>query len=156
MIKCYFENGKEVSLRHVTVDGLVIDKNKILLVKRAPHLSNPNKYCLPGGFLDRDETTSEGVKREVLEETGYEVKDVTLFKVVDNPHRKGEDRQNVGFLFIVKVGEKINESDEEVEEVVWFDLDKLPQEEDFAFDHFEQIQDYLNYQEESPKLPFLD
>lgn len=76
MINCQFENGNKASLRHVTVDSIVLNENRdsILLVKRAPHLSNPNKYALPGGFLGRDENTETAAKREVLEETGYQRK----------------------------------------------------------------------------------
>lgn len=76
MINCQFENGNKASLRHVTVDSIVLNENRdsILLVKRASHLSNPNKYALPGGFLGRDENTETAAKREVLEETGYQRK----------------------------------------------------------------------------------
>jgi 8-oxo-dGTP diphosphatase len=65
MITCIFEDGGKGSKRHVTVDGIIVKDNKILLVKRGDNVTNPNKYALPGGFLDRDETLKEGVKREV-------------------------------------------------------------------------------------------
>lgn len=144
MITCEYENNTKASLRHVTVDAIIIQNKNILLIKRAAHLINPNKYALPGGFLDRDETTEEGIKREIKEETGFDALEVKLFKVIDKPNRKGEDRQNVDFVFIVKVGEKVSESDSEIKEVVWFDLNNLPGEEEFAFDHFETIQSFLN------------
>lgn len=143
MITCEYENNTRASLRHVTVDAIIIQNKNILLIKRAAHLINPNKYALPGGFLDRDETTEEGIKREVKEETGFEALEAKLFKVIDKPNRKGEDRQNVDFVFIVKVGEKVSESDSEIKEVVWFDLNNLPGEEEFAFDHYEIINDFL-------------
>lgn len=143
MIKCRFENDREASLRHVTVDAIIVKNKKILLVKRAAHVINPRKYALPGGFLDRDETTEEGIKREVKEETGYEVQKSTLFRVNDSPHRKGEDRQNVDFVFIVEVGEQTGSSDKEIQQLKWFDLTALPPEEEFAFDHFENIEFFL-------------
>lgn len=143
MVTCTFENGNKAKLRHVVMDALVISKNKILLVKQAPHLTNPNKYGLPGGYLDRDETTIEGIQREVLEETGYECKKVTLFTIIDDPNRKGEDRQNVEFSFVIELGERISKPDKESSAVKWFDLDKLPKEEEFAFDHYERVQMYL-------------
>lgn len=143
MVTCTFEDGGTGKLRHVVVDGLVVSKNKILLVKRASYLTNPNKYGLPGGYLNRDETTIEGVQREVLEETGYTCKKVTLFTIIDEPNRKGEDRQNVEFTFVIEPGKKVGRPDKESSEVKWFDLSKLPKEKDFAFDHFERIQMYL-------------
>lgn len=153
MITCFFENKRKAFLRHVTVDALLVQKDKILLVKRAPHLPHGNKYALPGGFLDRDETTSEGILREVREETGYEGKIISLFRINDNPYRKGEDRQNVDFVYLVRVEKKVAKHDSEVKKVKWFDLDKLPQPEEFAFDHYETIQLYLRYRKEKIDLP---
>ncbi len=144
MIKCRFENGDGVSLRHVVVDGLIIRGNQILLVKRAEKkLLEGRKYALPGGFLDRDETCEQAMKREIKEETGYEVEGISFFKFIDNPNRRNEDRQNVTFIFTVEVGKKVSEPDDEVSEVKWFDLDNLPKEEEIAFDHYEIIQSYL-------------
>ena len=145
MIKCTFENGHIANLRHVTVDSLAIKGNQILLVKRAAHLTNPNKYALPGGYLDRDETTAQAAVRELREETGYAGTVTDLFRICDNPDRRGEDRQNVGFIYLVEVGEKSGESDDEVVEVKWFDLDQLPDESEFAFDHFEHVMAYRAY-----------
>lgn len=143
MITCTFENGNQASLRHVVMDALVIKNKKILLVKRAAHLTNPGKYGLPGGYLDRDETTIEGIQREILEETGYTCKNVTLFTIIDDPNRKGEDRQNVEFSFIIEPDKKVGKPDNESSVIKWFDLEKLPPEKDFAFDHFERVQMYL-------------
>jgi len=113
MITCEFENGNKAKLRHVVVDVLVVEKNKILLVKRAPHLSNGNKYALIGGFVDSDETIKGAALREVLEETGYKVEIVRQLKVVDNPDRAQEDRQNISFIFLAKPLEKVGEPDNE-------------------------------------------
>ena len=142
MITCKFEDGNEASLRHVVVDAIVIEKNKVLLIKRADHLTNGGKFAMPGGFLDRDETAEQAVIREVKEETGYDSEVVKLFTVVDNPNRPQEDRQNVAFIYILKSLGKSGREDGEVSEVTWFDLDKLPLEEEFAFDHYQTIQEY--------------
>lgn len=108
MIICTFEDGGDAKLRHVVVDGIVLNaaRDSVLLVKRAPHLSNGGKYGLIGGFLNRDETLEQGILREVLEETGYEGTVAKLLKVIDNPARHGEDRQNVSFVYIIEVGKK--------------------------------------------------
>ena len=143
MITCKFEDGNESSLRHVVVDTLVIKNKQILLVKRAPHLLNGGKFGLVGGFVDRDETLEEAVHREVLEETGYKVKVERMLRIKDDPNRRGEDRQNISFSFIAIALDKIGEADNESTEVTWYDLDKLPPADQFAFDHFEDIQFYL-------------
>lgn len=142
MIQCTFENGGEASLRHVVVDAIVVKDNKILLIKRAPHLINGNKWAIPGGFLDRDETLEQAVLRELKEETGLIGKVVKLFKIIDNPKRKNEDRQNVAFVFVVNASGTIKIEPREVTEAKWFDLDNLQEEQDFAFDHFEIIKEF--------------
>jgi 8-oxo-dGTP diphosphatase len=147
MIKCTFENGNLASLRHVTMHAMVIKDGKILLVKRATHLTNGGKFGFPGGFLDRDETTAQGALRELKEETGYEGKIISLFSICDDPKRRGEDRQNIVFDYLIEVGEKTSEPDKESSEQTWFSLDALPPEEEFAFDHFKHIQIYKKYLE---------
>jgi 8-oxo-dGTP diphosphatase len=155
MLKCILENGHEVSFRHVATHALAIKDGQILLVKRAPHLINPNKYAFPGGFLDRDETTSQGVLRELQEETGYAGTVKQLFRICDNPNRPQEDRQNVALDFIIEVGKKIGEPDGEATLVQWFSLSDLPPENEFAFDHYEHIQLYLKYIQQPFSLPYL-
>jgi len=157
MITCQFEDGGKGYLRHVTVDNIVLDKNekKILLVRRGPHFSHPHKLAMPGGYLNRDETIQAAAQREVLEETGYLIELSEIFCIVDNPHRKGEDRQNITFINLAKVLKKVGEYDHEIEEIEWYDLDKIPSEKEFAFDHYETIQKYLKYRKKSFSLPFL-
>ncbi len=155
MVTCTFEDGGKGFLRHVVVDALVIQKDTILLVKRADTLSEGGKWALPGGFADRDETTQKAVTREVLEETGYEIHNPILFTIRDNPNRPHEDRQNVAFVFIAQAGEKIGESDWESSDVQWFALEKLPEKESIAFDHFDDIQLYLEYKKKNLPIPIL-
>lgn len=156
MITCYFENKNKALLRHVTVDALIIKNNKILLVKRASHLIEGGKYTLPGGYLDRDETLNRAVLREAREETGYNSEIVSLFRINDNPQRGSEDRQNVDFVFLVKLLDKVDNHDREVSEVKWFGLDDLPEKEKIAFDHYENIEFYLKYKQEKFDLPIFN
>ena len=143
MITCKFENGNAALLRHVVVDALVLKNDEILLVKRSHKLFEGGKWALVGGFVDRDETIQEAARREILEETGYEVDDITLFRIIDSPHRQGEDRQNISFVYFCKTLEKVGEADDESDEQRWFSLSALPPQEQMAFDHFTIIQLYL-------------
>jgi ADP-ribose pyrophosphatase YjhB (NUDIX family) len=156
MINCTFENGRKASLRHVTIDGLIVKYNKILLVKRAAHLiDNPNKYALPGGFMGRDENTKQAVVREVEEETGFKCKIISLFKITDKPDRKGEDRQNLNFTFLMEPEADTGKHDKETSEIKWLDLNNLPKVEEFAFDHFEVVNLYLKYLKSPFDLPLI-
>jgi len=49
----------------------IFHNNKVLLLKRGSTAPwQPNKYCLPGGGKDGDESLEQTVRRETLEETG--------------------------------------------------------------------------------------
>ena len=155
MLKCLFEDGNETSLRHVVVDALVLKDNKILLAKRTGKILEGGKWGLVGGFVGRDETLKEAVVREILEETGYKVESVTLLTIRDNPDRPKEDRQNVAFVYFCTATEKIGNADWESEKQQWFSLDQLPPEAEFAFDHYKNVELYLQYLKTKSSLPLI-
>ena len=65
-------DGREYPERPmVGVGGVVISNGRALLVRRGgPPLEG--QWSIPGGMLEVGETLLEGVRRELLEETGYE------------------------------------------------------------------------------------
>ncbi|MBI4407602.1 MAG: NUDIX domain-containing protein [Candidatus Kerfeldbacteria bacterium] len=148
MIECTFERGTAANLRHVVVDALLIQDNQVLLTRRAERLREGGKWAIPGGFMDRDETTLEAVMREVLEETGYTCEIEQLLTVLDKPDRRGDDRQNVSFVFVAKPIAKVQEHDDEVTELKWFPLDALPAAAEMAFDHLEIIWEWIKENDE--------
>jgi 8-oxo-dGTP diphosphatase len=66
----------------VGVGGVVIDKARALLIRRA---SEPlrGEWSIPGGMLELGETLEEGVARELLEETGLQVRVLELIEVFE-------------------------------------------------------------------------
>ena len=155
MITCTFENGNQNSLRHVTVGCLVIKDNKILLARRAEGLLEAGKWCLLGGYADRDETTEETGIRESMEESGWEVENLRLLRINDNPDRPHEDRQNIDFIYIADAKKKTGEPDWESAELQWFSLDALPPSDEIAFDHEDSIRLYSQYLIKEFPLPYL-
>jgi 8-oxo-dGTP diphosphatase len=156
VIDCTFENGRKTSLRHVVVDALVLKEGHILLVKRAPGLLEAGKWALVGGFVDMGENTKEAAQREILEETGYKVKNLKLITVRDNPDRPSENRQNIAFVFFCDAEKKIQNPDRENSDQKWFSLDDLPKNNEFAFDHLKNIVLYKKYLKENPSLPIIE
>jgi 8-oxo-dGTP diphosphatase len=155
MIDCSFENGNHASLRHVVVDNLVLQGDRILLVKRSPELIEGGKWGLVGGFVDRDETIKQAAAREIMEETGYEVTNITLFRIIDTPDRPGEDRQNIAFVHACVAGQRTGTPDLESTEVRWFPLSELPEEREFAFDHYGNIRLYRRHLADGIALPLF-
>ena len=66
----------------VGVGGVIIEDGRALLIRRG---SEPlmGEWSIPGGSLELGETLEEGVARELLEETGLEVRVVELIEVFD-------------------------------------------------------------------------
>jgi len=155
VITCAFENGHHAALRHVVVDNLVLEGDRILLVKRAARLIEGGKWGLVGGFVDRDETIRQAAAREIMEETGYEVTDMTLFRIINDPNRRGEDRQNIAFVHLCAAGRRTGTPDQESTEVRWFPLSALPEEREFAFDHYGNIRRYREFLAGRLALPVL-
>lgn len=159
MITCTFENNNKISLRHITVNAIVIKNNQILLGKRGTFNGKPipesGKWGLLGGYFNRDENLTQAIKRETMEESGWEINDLRLFRINDNPNRPREDRQNVDMIFLANAVKQIKTSDEEVSKLQWFDLDKLPAKQEIAFDHGDSLELYKKYLKEKFSLPIL-
>ncbi len=66
----------------VGVGGVIIDQGRTLLIRRG---SEPllGEWSIPGGTLELGESLEEGVARELLEETGIEVRVLELIEVFD-------------------------------------------------------------------------
>lgn len=124
--------------RSVAVDAVVIQDGKILLGKRD---SEPYKgyWVLPGGFVERNETTEEAVVREVKEETGAKVELLGLIGVYSD--KKRDPRQTVSVAYLAKMNSgKLRPKKGENLEVKMFPLDSLPE---LGFDHARIIEDTL-------------
>lgn len=57
------------------------NEGKVLLLQYLPDSKESNKWDLVGGHLEEGENWKNGLKREILEETGLEVDDITPFRV---------------------------------------------------------------------------
>lgn len=157
MITCTFEDGNkaETGLRHVVADCLVIRGDEILLAKRTKKLLEAGKWSLVGGFIGHNETIEVGARREILEETGYTVKDLTLLRIIDNPNRPAEDRQNIAFVYCCQVDKKEGSADWESDDQKWFKLSNIPPKDQIAFDHWDNIKLYLKWLEYTFPTPLL-
>lgn len=125
------------------VDGLVVQNDRLLLVRRDPSLIEGGKLALPGGYVERDESIFDAMRRELLEETGYEALRVTLFRVVSVCDRGPDDRQNISLVMAVDAGERVGEYDWEVSELRWCPLADWPPPESLAFDHGALVEQFL-------------
>ena len=72
----------------VGVGGVVVDRGRVLLIRRG---NEPLKgaWSIPGGLLELGEELAEGVRRELKEETGLNVKPLEVLTVFDRVFREG-------------------------------------------------------------------
>jgi len=64
----------------IDVRGVVFKDSKILLVRE---IADHDRWTIPGGWADVNETPSQAVVREVFEESGFETQVVKLLAVYD-------------------------------------------------------------------------
>lgn len=81
------------------IGALILNRNRILLVKRG---KEPLKgwWSLPGGVLEVGERLEEGLKREVLEETGLEVRPLTIVEVFERIMPDKQERTEYHYVLI--------------------------------------------------------
>jgi 8-oxo-dGTP diphosphatase len=74
----------------VGIGGVVIDDGRALLIRRG---SEPlrGRWSIPGGTLEIGESLQVGVARELLEETGLEVRVLDLIEVFDRIYVQADD-----------------------------------------------------------------
>lgn len=121
----------------LTVDGLIVKEDKILLIER----KNPpfkGFYALPGGFVEYNEPVEDAVVREVEEETGLKTKIREMVGVYSSPDRdpRGHMVSTVFFLCILD-GDLKGGSD--AASADFFSINELPE---LAFDHARIIEDF--------------
>lgn len=86
----------------VTTRAIIADKDKLLLVRHKAYDGKSGKdfYCTVGGKLEDGESLTEGLKREVLEETGIRA-EVGRLLCVQQYHDQHYDDDYLEFFFHV-------------------------------------------------------
>jgi 8-oxo-dGTP diphosphatase len=127
----------------VTVDGVLIDGEKILLIRRG---NDPFKgfWALPGGFVEYGETTEHAVVREVEEETGLRCEIERLVGVYSAPDRDPRGH-TVSIAYVMSVRKGKMKAGDDAAGAQWHNLAELPEE--IAFDHSDIIRDALKSSE---------
>jgi len=137
----------------IGVGAVVINKkNELLMVRDRIH-NEHSIYKLPGGMVEHADKLSDGVIREVWEETGIEAKLIKMVSVLNSyPYRFNKSNMYIVFQLEALTTE-INVIDtHEIEEAIW-----MPLEEFFLHEKMSQFQKTLVYSAlENEGLTFLE
>lgn len=103
------------------VNIALIQGGKILLTKREDF----EVWCLPGGHVDSHESLAQAAVREMVEETGLQVRLTALIGLYSRPNwRKGE--YHIAYFLAALVGGELKPDPHEVLALEWFEPDALP------------------------------
>ena len=112
----------------IGVGAVIIDDGCVLLVRRD---SEPLKgeWSIPGGMLELGENLRDGVRREVLEETGLTVEPGEVLDVFDSIFTDSEGRTEYHYVLIDflcrRVGGELTAAGDAAE-VRWCTWEELP------------------------------
>lgn len=112
---------------------------RVLLVRRG---NEPFKgdWALPGGFVEERERARDAAVRELEEETGVVVGDLSLVGVYDEPDRDPRGRV-VSIAYRARLESSVTaRGGSDASEARWFSVEALPT---LAFDHARVIREAL-------------
>ncbi len=105
----------------VGVGGVVIADGRALLIRRGgPPLQG--EWSIPGGLLDLGETLLQGVRRELAEETGLEVRVLDLIEVFERVFPDDHGRTKYHFVILDYLCEAVSgeaRAASDVTDVAW-------------------------------------
>jgi ADP-ribose pyrophosphatase YjhB (NUDIX family) len=120
-----------------TVDIIIKISEGIVLIKRK---NPPFGWALPGGFVEYGEPVENAAKREALEETGLDLKDMKQFHTYSDPHR--DPRHHSISVVFVAHGTGEPKAGDDAADIGVFTQGTLP--EPLAFDHSKILSDYFS------------
>lgn len=128
----------------LTVDAIVFVKSEttisVLLIERGGEPFK-NKWALPGGFVDLDETLEKACIRELEEETGLQVEKMQQFRAYDAIDRDPRHR-TISVVYSVQLAGKMPvKGNDDAAQARWFSIDDMPE---LAFDHADILNDFFS------------
>jgi len=118
-------------MRHAVVPAvyaILMKDDKLLLMLRQNTGYRDGFYTLPSGHVEKNETPTQAVIRELVEEVGIK-EDVKNFKYCFTLFRKSElDEERVDHFFIVTTDkEPTNAEPDKCKNIMWADKNSLPE-----------------------------
>lgn len=126
---------------------IVVNKDGLILMQQRKHPYG--RWALPGGLMELGESTIDTARRELLEETGLIIRELTLLGVYSGKEylcsaANGDEWYVVTAVYIANnYSGTLTINDDESIALKWIDPGKLPS--DTAKTHKDIISDYLKF-----------
>ena len=120
---------------------MLMKDGKLLLGKRR-NSHGDGEWALIGGKLEHGESVTDCAHREIMEESGLEIKNVRFANVINSTKYLPKHFVAIGMIADWKSGEPQIFPEERISEWGWFDLDALP--DPMFFDSLQVITAYRN------------
>lgn len=88
--------------RRINVRAIVWRDGKLLAVKHNDHGAESKVWFVPGGGLDPHESLQDGVRREIMEETGVKAHVGKLLFIQQFESRRADFKEELEFFFHVE------------------------------------------------------
>lgn len=139
----FIDRGHQYFMRHISVDCVIFgfheNQLKVLLLK----WKDLQQWCLPGGFVYKDEHIDASARRILTERTGLDNIFLKQFYAFGDPNREWSKRKNVplnlkkgswlmerfvtvGYWALVEFSKVKPTPDELSDECRWWDINKIP------------------------------
>ena len=116
------------------VSALVLDQERGVLLARRAHEPDAGLWDTPGGFLDEGEDPTNGLRRELLEETGLTIEIGDFVGMFGDRYGDGPDAPAVlNLVWEVRIADGEPRAADDVSELRWFARGALPAEGELAF-----------------------
>lgn len=107
------------------IDGgvaVIIKNNRHFLIRQSKNKPLAGKWRHPGGSFKKGETPKEGIKREVKEETGFDVKvEETPLQIEKNDYLLNY----FGFYKAKLIKENLSVDEKEIDDYGWFTPEEI-------------------------------
>ena len=150
----FVENGQKIYLRHLSVDCVIFgfheNELKVLLLRW-----KDGPWCLPGGFVKKEESLNTSASRILHERTGLDDIFLQQFQVFGDPHREKNKKEinsklkdswimdrfvTVGYYALVEYSKVKPKPDWLSDECTWRDIHSIPS---LLYDHNEILEKAL-------------
>lgn len=151
----FLENGQNIYLRHLSVDSVIFgfheNELKVLLIRW-----KDGPWCLPGGFIKKEESLNTSASRILEERTGLNDIFLQQFHVFGDANREKNKKNfnsklknswimdrfvTVGYYALVEYSKVKPKPDWLSDECAWWDIHSIPS---LVYDHNEILEKALD------------